>query len=160
MLGLKTVYSSGSTRPAHDCLAQAPGGAHHDHFGEAALRVQGEDHSGAGEVGADHELDTDGQGDCEVVEAHTLPIINGAIGEERRETASARIKKLAGSTDVQIRLLLAGEARLGKVFGRGATTHGHLGILAITGAPELLVRGDDLGLKRVGQRLRKHQRPN
>lgn len=53
---------------------------------EAALRVDCEDHSSAGEVGANHFLHTHRKCDSEVIKIIGLAIRDGTVCEERCET--------------------------------------------------------------------------
>lgn len=143
-----------------DGLAQAPRRADHDDLGEAALRVESEDHSGASEVRSDHDLDAYGESHREVVEAHPLPVVDHAVGEQRGKTAVTGLQQLGRPAHIQVCLLLAGEARLRQVLRSGTASHGDLGILSTLVARELLVRGDELGPQPGRQRLGHDHRPD
>ena len=64
----------------------------------------------------------------QVVEALGLAVADRAIGEERGEAAPAGVEQRRLAADVEEGLLLAGEARVGQVLGRGAGTHGDGGV--------------------------------
>ncbi len=145
--------------PADDRLAQSARRADDDDLGESALRVEGEDHPGTGQVRPDHDLNTDREGDLEVVEAHPLPVVDGSVGVEGGIAAMHRLQQLGGPPHVQVGLLLASEARLRQVLGGGAAAYGDLGVRAAFVAPQLLVRRDDLGPQPWGQRLGEGHRP-
>ena len=79
---------------------------------------------GGGQVRAHHALHADRQGDLEVVEALVDAIGDRPVGEQRGEAALAGVEQDLAALDVQIRFLLAGEAGVGQVLGRGAAAHG------------------------------------
>lgn len=80
-----------------DGLAQAPRCADHDDLGKSALGVEGEDDSGACEVGADHDLDADGESHRRLVEAHPFPVVDRSVGEQRGVATVAGQQQLGRS---------------------------------------------------------------
>ena len=78
-----------------------------------------------------------------MVEPLGLPITDGPVGEERGVTASARVEQSAFSPDIEIGLLLSGEAGVGKVFSRGARTDRDVGFLLACASTEVAVGGGD-----------------
>ncbi len=146
--------------PADDGLTEPERRADDDDLGESALGVEGEDHAGAGKVRADHGLDADGEGDLEVVEAHPLPVVDGAVGVEGRVAAVHRLQQPGGAAHIQVRLLLAGEAGLRQVLGGGAAAYGDFRVRTSFVAPQLLVRRHDLGPQSWGQWFSEGHRPD
>ncbi len=65
------------------------------------------------------------------VEALVLPGGDGAVGEEGGETALAGVQEVLHAADVEVGLLLTGEACVGQILGRGRGTHGHVHVLAV-----------------------------
>ena len=61
---------------------------------------------------------------CDVVEAVMHAVDDRAIGEQRGVAALHGVEQHGLAVDVEKRLLLAGEAGVGQVFGRGAAAHG------------------------------------
>ena len=105
----------------HHVLAQAPGGVdQHDLRSKPVSVSMVNIDAGAGEVGAHHLLHADRQRDLQVVEALGLPVADGAVGEERGETAAAGVEQGRVAPDIEEGLLLAGEACLRQVLGGGA----------------------------------------
>ena len=115
-----------------DALAQAPGGVDQDSVLEAGLRVDGEHDAGTRQVGTDHLLDADREGDLQVVEALFDAISDGSVGEERGHAALDGVEQGVVAADVEIGVLLAGKARPGQVFGRGGRTHGDIAVGSVT----------------------------
>ena len=60
-----------------------------------------------------------------MIEALIDAIGNRAVLEERRKAAFAGIEHGVDSLDIQIRLLLSGEARVGQIFRGGTAAHRH-----------------------------------
>ncbi len=118
----------GIHRALHHGFAQAPGGVDHHHAVEPGLGVDGEHHAGGAEVGAHHGLDTHRQRHLQVVEAARLAVADRPVGEKRGEATAAGVEQGVGTADVQERLLLAGEAGIRQVLGRGAGAYGDVGL--------------------------------
>ena len=93
---------------------------------EAGLGIDGEHHARRAEVGAHHALHADAERDLKMIEALVDAIGDGAVGEERGEAAPACLEQRVAALHVEIGLLLAGEARVGQVFGGGAAAHGDI----------------------------------
>ena len=73
--------------------------------------VEREDHAASGAVGAHHLHHSDGQADLEMIEAVVDAIDDRPVGEERGEALSAGLDDVVGAADVEIALVLPGEAR-------------------------------------------------
>jgi hypothetical protein len=108
----------------------------------SGLGVEREDDAAAGKVGAHHLLHADAEGGFEMVEALVHAVADGAVGEERGEAAFAAIQHRAMAADIEIRLVLAGHARVGQVLRCGATAYGHVRRMERV-APERVVGGGD-----------------
>ena len=54
-----------------------------------------------------------------MVEPLVDAVVNRAVGEETGETTTARLEQTFGSLDVEIGVLLTGEARLRQILGGG-----------------------------------------
>ncbi|KAK8914672.1 hypothetical protein VCV18_010991 [Metarhizium anisopliae] len=133
-----------------DVLAQPPRRVDEHHLVEAAFRVDGKHDAGAAHVGAHHLLHADRERDAHVVEPPGLAVADGAVGEERGIAPAAGVQEGIAPRDVEIRLLLAGKARLGQVFCRGAGAHRDAQVLAVGLAAELAIRGLDGGRRAAG----------
>ena len=107
----------------HDVFAEAVGGADHHGIAEAGLGIDSEHDTGACEVGAHHALHADAERDFEMVEALVHTVADGAVGEERSEAPLACLQQGRRTVDIQVRLLLSGEARVGQIFGGGRGSH-------------------------------------
>ncbi len=118
-------------RTLDDVLAEAVRAGDEGHVAEAGLGVEREEHAGAGEVRADHLHHADRQGDGEVVEALIDPVVDRTVGEQAREAAPAGVEQALGAPDVQVGLLLSGEARVWQVLGRRGAAHRERHILAV-----------------------------
>ena len=131
-------------------LAEAVGARHEDGVAKARLGVDGEHHTRRGDIGAHHLHHADRQRDLEVVEALVDSVVNGAIGEEAGEATAARVEQALLALDVEIRILLAGEARRRQVLRSCGAAHGETDLLAV-----LLLKGavgtQNLGGQIVGQ---------
>ena len=140
----------GRDRSLHDVLAEAPRGVDDHDVGEAGLGIDGEHHARAGEVGAHHLLDSGRERDVHVVEAALVSVRDRAVGEQRGEAVADGVEHVVDADDVQERLLLAREARVGEVLGGRRGAHSDVDLVgAVLGAQPLVGRGD-----RVGKLLR------
>ena len=85
-----------------------------------------------------------------MVEALVDSVVNGAIGEEAGEATAARVEQALLALDVEVRILLAGEARRGQVLRSCGAAHGETDLLAV-----LLLKGavgaQNLGGQVVGE---------
>ncbi len=127
--------------PLHDGLAQAVAGSDQDHAAMPGFGIEREEHAGRRQVGADHLLHADAERDLQVIEPHVGAIADGPRGEEAGETAAHRIEHLLLAADVEIRVLLAGEAGAGQIFRGGRRAHRHVGVADAVADGERLVRG-------------------
>ena len=80
--------------------------------------------------------------DLEMIETVVDAIDDRAIGEEGGEALPARLEHIVGAADVEIALVLAGEAGRRQVLGGGRTANGDRDIGAVLGL-ELAVGGGD-----------------
>ncbi len=131
-------------------LAEAVGAGDEDDVAEARLGVEREEDAGGREVGPDHLHDPDRQRDLEVVEALIDPVVDGAVREQAGEAAAAGVEEALVAVDVEIGLLLAGEARGGQVLGGGRASHREARVLPVL-LPELPVALEDLAGQVVRQ---------
>jgi hypothetical protein len=93
----------------------------------------------------DHPLDDDGHPHRRVAEPARLPVGDRALAPERVTAPLHRLDQRVGTADVQDRLVLAREAGVRQVLGRGAGPDGD------RSAPEPLVGRDDLLPQVVGE---------
>ena len=112
-------------------LAKAVGACHEDDVVEARLGVDGEHHTRRGKVGAHHLHHADRQRDLEMVEALVDAIVDGSVGEQAGETTAARVEETLRALDVEIGVLLAGEARRRQVLGGRRASHSETDLLAV-----------------------------
>jgi hypothetical protein len=87
-----------------------------------------------------------------MVEAVTLSVVDGAVGEQRPVTPFARVEQRVGAGDVQEGLLLPGKARFRQVLCRRAAAHGDIGIVTIQAGGQLGVAVEDR-LAHLGREL-------
>ena len=66
-----------------------------------------------------------------MVEALVDSVVDGAIGEQAGETTAARVEQALVALDVEVRILLPGEARGRQVLGGGRAPHGEADLLAV-----------------------------
>jgi hypothetical protein len=66
-----------------------------------------------------------------VVEAVVDAVDDGAIGEQGGEAAAARLEQVTGAADVQVALVLAGEAGGGQILRRRRAAHRNRDLVAI-----------------------------
>ncbi|MCY1285317.1 hypothetical protein D9M70_342490 [compost metagenome] len=133
----------------HDGFAEAVGGGDEDHVTEAGLGVQGEHHAGGAGFRTDHALHAGGQGDQLVVEALVHAVGDGAVVEQGGEYLLGGADHIVHATDVEEGFLLAGEGRIGQVFGGGGGTHGHGQVVVVLG--QLGEGGADFGIQAGGE---------
>ena len=76
--------------------------------------------------------------------------MNGAIGEQAGETTAARVEQTLFAFDVEIRILLAGEARRRQVLGGRRAPHSQTDLLAVL-LLKLAVGIQNLGGQIVGE---------
>ena len=131
-------------------LAEAVGARHEDGVAKARLGVEGEHHTRRGDVGAHHLHHADRQRDLEVVEALVDSVVDRAIGEKTCETTAARVEQALVTLDVEVRILLAGEARRGQILGGRRAPHGEADLLAVL-LLKRAVRAQNLGGQVVGE---------
>ena len=136
-------------RTLHHVFAKAIGGADEDRVAKAGLGIDREHDAGTGQVGTHHTLHADPQRHLEVIEALVHAIADGPVGEERGEAAFARLQQRRDALYVEIRLLLAGEARIGQVFGGGRGSHRDIE-LNLTGPLQLSIRSGNQFLQVTG----------
>ena len=114
----------GVDRPLHDIFAKAIDAGHEYHVAKAGFGVERERHAAGGEIGADHLHDRDRQRDLEMIEAVVDAVGNRAIREQRGEAAPARIHEIARPANIEVAVVLPGEARIRQIFGGGRAAHG------------------------------------
>lgn len=85
------------------------------------------------------------------------PVGDGAVGVERCEAALDAVEQIGPPRHVEETLLLPGEARLGKILGRGAAAHRDAA--ALVGTEARVGLGDGL-FKLGGQSGRAERRAN
>ena len=88
--------------------------------------------------------------DLEVVEALVDSVVNRAIGEQAGKATAAGVEQALFALDVEIRILLAGEARRRQVLGGRRTPHGETDVLAVL-LLKLAVAIQNLGGQIVGE---------
>ena len=109
-------------------------GTLHDHLTQAVGTLDGDDlviavgdiereHDACG-LGEDHHLDGCGKRDGQVIEARLLAIVGGAIGEGGGVALLDLLHDHIRTMHVEIGILLAGKAGIGKVFCGGRGAHG------------------------------------
>ena len=84
-----------------------------------------------------------------MVEALVDAVVDGAVGEQARETTLARVEQALGALDVEERVLLPGEAGRRKVLGRRRAPDSETHILAVL-LLKLFVGAHDLRGQVVG----------
>ena len=121
---LVDVEFVGVDRSLHDVLAQAVGAGDQDDVAKAGFRIEREDHAARADVGADHLHHADRQPDLEVIESVVDAIDDAAVGEQRGEALTAGLEQVVGAGDVEVGLVLAGEARGRQILGGRGAAHG------------------------------------
>jgi len=137
----------------HHVLAKAVPGADQYHVAKAGLGIEGEHDAAGRKIRAHHLLHADRQVNLKLVEPLIGSIVDRAICVETREAALARIQELLFPLNVQIGLLLAGEARHGQILGGRRAAHRDTQCLAIL-PMELAISVQNLPLQVLGQRSR------
>ena len=132
-------------RALHHVLAETVGAGDEDHVPEPGLRVQREHHPRTRQVGADHLLHADREGDAHVVEALVLPVGDRPVGEERSEDVPRTLEQRVEASHVQVRFLLPREGRVGQVLRGGRAAHRHVGLGAVLGGETRVRQPDFLG---------------
>ena len=133
----------------HDVLAKAIGAGDEDDVAESRFGVEREDHAARGAVGAHHLHHADGQADLEMIEAVVDAIDDRPVGEERGEALAAGLEDVVVAADVEIALVLTGEARRRQILGGRRTAHRDRDIGAVLRL-QPPIGGDDLPPQRVG----------
>ena len=59
-----------------------------------------------------------------MIEALVDAVVDGAVGEQAREAAPAGVEKVLVALDVEVGLVRARKAHVGKVFGSRRRAHG------------------------------------
>ena len=139
----------GIHRARDDGLAQAGAGVDHQLATASGHRVRGEHHTR--DLGVDQLLDH--HGECDAVRSDALrrSVADGALGPQGRPAAAYRVEDRVSADHVEVGVLLAGEARAGKILGRGRRADGD-GHLVAEGA----VAVDDHSGEVVGHRCAEH----
>ena len=148
--GLEDVVLVGVDGALDDVLAEAVGAGDEDDVPEAGLGVEREHDARRGEVRAHHLHDADRQCHVEVVESLVNAVVDGTVGEEAREAAPAGVEEALVPVDVEVGVLLAGEARRRQVLGRRRRPHRQAHLVPVL-LLELAVGGDDLVGEVLGQ---------
>jgi hypothetical protein len=129
----------------HDVLSKTPCPGDQHELVEARLGIDGEHHARGRHVGTHHLLDPDRQGHLKMIEAVEVAIGDRPVGEKRGIAAPAGGHQRLGAHDVQERLLLAGEAGVGQVLGRGRGADGDRQLLLIRAGGHLGIGLPDVG---------------
>jgi hypothetical protein len=129
-------------RALHDAFAEPVSGVDQHGIREAGLRVDREHDAGRREVRPDHFLDADRQRDLRVIEAAIRAVDDRAVREERRVAPPYGVDEHRGAVDVEVRLLLAGEAGLGQILGGRAAAHGDVAVCAVRVLQTSVSEGD------------------
>jgi hypothetical protein len=98
-------------RAGDDGLPEARAGIDDGLPAATGHRVGGEEH--AGDLRVDHALDHHGQSHAAVVDAVGGSIGHGTVGPQRCPAAPHGVQHGVGADDIQVGVLLAGEAREG-----------------------------------------------
>ena len=131
--------------PGDDGLAESPRRLDDDaRF--AGRRVRGEHHARL--LGVDHLLDHDGDVDLVVREPLLVPVVDGALGEQRGPTLLDPFEEVLLG-DVEERLLLAREGGVGEVLGRRRRADGDERLLV---TPDGAIGVEDLLAYLLGHR--------
>ena len=76
-------------------------------------------------------LHADRKRDLHMIESLGLPVADGAVGEERGVATPAGIEERLLAANIEIALLLPGEACVRQILGRRAASDGHIELLAV-----------------------------
>ena len=139
--GLVNVELVGVHGALHHGFAEAVGRGDEHHAVEAGFGVHGEHHAGGADVGTHHALHAGRQGDFSVGEALVHAVGDGPVVVQGREHFLDGVEDVLVAVDVQEGFLLAGEGRVGQVFGSSGRAHGEA---AVAFGGQLLVGGLDL----------------
>ena len=120
---LEHIEFVGVDRPLHHILAEAIGAGDEHHVAETGFRVEGEHHATRRQVGAHHFHDAHRKKHLEVVKAVVDPVVDRPIHEQAGKAAPHGVEQLRFTGDVQIGLVLAGEARRRQILGGGRTAY-------------------------------------
>ena len=145
-------------RALHHALPQPVRRGDEHRVVEAGLGVHGEHDAGRPEIGADHPLHPGRQCHRLVGEGVVYPVGDGPVVVERGKHLADGPQDSVDAADVEERLLLAGERRVGQVLGgrRRADGEGPLGVVP----GQRGVRSPDVGLEVGRERLLQHRRPD
>ena len=110
------VHGAGDHR-----VAEATRGVEHGLPPPASHRVGREQH--ACRLGVHHSLHDDGQRDPGAVDALGGAVGDRAVGPQRRPAAMHGVEHIVDAGDVEVGVLLAGEARAGQVLRGGRRSH-------------------------------------
>src|SRR5262249_32936005 len=112
----------------HNVLAKTPRGIYQHDAVETRLCIDREHDACTCKVGANHLLHPNRKGHFEVVEALSLAIANGPIGEEQSKAPAAGARQRLAAT-IEECLLLPGKARIRQILRRSARAHRHVGFI-------------------------------
>jgi hypothetical protein len=87
-------------RSLDDVFTETVGGIDQHHVAKTGFSVDGKHDSGSAKIRPDHLLHGDRERDLVMIEPFVDSIGNGAVGEQRRETAPARIEQRRVSFDI------------------------------------------------------------
>ena len=104
----------------HDRFAQSPRRVDKHYAVKTGFGIDRKHHPGPGLIRADHLLDTDRQRYRFVGKPLDLAVDDGAVRVERGKAALACVEQRRLTADIKESFLLAGEARIGQVFGSRA----------------------------------------
>ncbi len=145
--GLVDVVLVRVDRALHDHFAQAEGRGDEHHVTEAGLGVQGEQYAGGTDARTHHQLHAGGQEHVLVLEAVVHAVGDGAVVVQRGEHFLDLVHDIVSTGHVEEGFLLAGEGRIGQIFGggRGAHRNGHFAAAVLVaqllvGAADVLVQ--------------------
>ncbi len=144
--------------PRHDGLAQPRARVEHRAGAPPAHRVRGEQHPG--DLRGDHPLDHHREPHLGVVDPEVGAVGDGAVRPQRGPAAAHGVEERLAPHDVQVGVLLAGEAGRGQVLGGGRRPDRHRHVrLPVAGRIRAVVPGAQAAVGRddgrrdvVGQR--------
>src|SRR5215204_7109710 len=120
----------GVDHPRDDSLAEAWAGVYDCLTALPRDRVRGKQHASDRRV--DHPLHGDGEAHAVWVDPVRSSVADGAVRPQRGPAAPHRVEHGLDADYVQIRVLLACEARLGQILSRGRGTTGNRDGLAVS----------------------------
>ncbi len=115
----------------NDVLAQAITAGDQHHVAESGLGIEGEDDAAGALVGPHHIHDRDRKRHFQVIESVLVAIDDGAVGEQGGEAAAAGLEHRLFAAYVDVTVMLAGKAGIGKILRGGRTAHRHRRMPAI-----------------------------